>query len=259
MFHVGERLSPLLDRTSLNSSPDSGAVGAPGRGVSVTESGVRQRYPGAETNPQDTNDDPGVIAYEAAAQKLAQAAGNESATQDPEVAATIAEMKATDTAVRAHEAAHVMVGGSYVRGGADFSYTTGPDGKQYAVGGEVSIDTSAEGDPEATIRKMATVRAAALAPADPSAQDRAVAAAAAQAMAAAQAQLREARAAEAVDTEETETGVAQPGAPKTAGAPEVTEPAGSASTPARGLRSLVVATYATANQPSPEPTFLAAA
>ncbi|HLP09513.1 MAG TPA: putative metalloprotease CJM1_0395 family protein [Opitutaceae bacterium] len=225
----------------------------------MAESGVRQRSPGAEAKPQDNTDDPGVAAYEAAAQKLAQATGNESAPQDPEAAATIAELKATDTAVRAHEAAHVMVGGSYVRGAADFSYTTGPDGKQYAVGGEVSIDTSAEGDPQATIRKMATVRAAALAPADPSAQDRAVAAAAAQAMAAAQAQLREARATEAVAIDETETGGAQPGVPGDAAALEAAEPAGDANTRARGLQSVVVATYAAANQPPPEPTFLAAA
>jgi hypothetical protein len=89
-----------------------------------------------------------------------------------------------DREVRAHEAAHAAAGGQYVRGGATFQYQKGPDGKMYAVGGEVSIDSSpVKGDPRATIAKMQTVQRAALAPADPSGQDRAVAAAAAAAAA----------------------------------------------------------------------------
>ncbi len=64
-----------------------------------------------------------------------------------------------------------------MQGGASFEYQKGPDGKQYAVGGEVSIDTSeVPGDPEATIKKAETVQRAALAPANPSPQDRRVAA-----------------------------------------------------------------------------------
>lgn len=95
-------------------------------------------------------------------------------------------LKKQDREVRNHEAAHVGAGGHYVRGGASFSYVTGPDGKRYASGGEVSIDTSpVRGDPEATVRKMQAVRRAALAPANPSGQDRAVAAKASQQEAAA--------------------------------------------------------------------------
>ncbi len=49
------------------------------------------------------------------------------------------------------------------------------------MGGEVSIDASpVAGDPEATVRKAQTIKRAALAPSDPSAQDRQVAAQAAQ-------------------------------------------------------------------------------
>lgn len=60
------------------------------------------------------------------------------------------------------------------------TFERGPDGKQYAVGGEVHIDTTPiAGNPEATARKARRIRAAALAPADPSPQDRAVAAQAA--------------------------------------------------------------------------------
>ncbi len=93
----------------------------------------------------------------------------------------LADMKARDAEVRAHEAAHVAAGGSYVQGGASFSFETGPDGKQYAVGGEVGIDTSpVAGDPQATAAKARTVRAAALAPASPSGADRAIASQASQ-------------------------------------------------------------------------------
>ncbi len=84
----------------------------------------------------------------------------------------VAELENVDTEVRAHEMAHIAAGGEYITSGATFSYQQGPDGKNYAVGGEVSIDTSPEpGDPEATLQKMRKVRAAALAPAHPSSQD----------------------------------------------------------------------------------------
>jgi hypothetical protein len=87
------------------------------------------------------------------------------------------ELKQRDREVRQHEQAHVAAGGQYVSGGASYSYQRGPDGQQYAVGGEVQIDTSAvPGDPAATVVKMQTVKRAAMAPAEPSAQDRAVAA-----------------------------------------------------------------------------------
>jgi len=86
------------------------------------------------------------------------------------------KLQARDKEVKAHEHAHMAAGGAYVRGGPRYTYETGPDGKRYAVGGEVQIDTSPEKDPEATIRKMETVKRAALAPKEPSSQDRMVAA-----------------------------------------------------------------------------------
>jgi hypothetical protein len=99
-------------------------------------------------------------------------------------------LQARDREVRAHESAHKAVGGS-LAGGVSFSYQTGPDGRRYAVGGEVSIDTGSEREPQATIAKMRQVIAAALAPAQPSSQDRAVAASARAAMAVAEQQLRQ--------------------------------------------------------------------
>jgi hypothetical protein len=92
----------------------------------------------------------------------------------PEQQRQVAQLKARDAEVRAHEQAHQAAGGG-LAGAAHFTYQTGPDGKRYAVGGEVSIDVSKERDPNATVRKMQRVKAAALAPSNPSAQDRAVA------------------------------------------------------------------------------------
>ncbi len=91
----------------------------------------------------------------------------------------LGKLKKIDREVRNHELAHKAAAGGYVRGGASFNYVMGPDGKRYAVGGHVNIDTSPiPNNPEATIRKAQVVRSAALAPADPSPQDRSVAASA---------------------------------------------------------------------------------
>ncbi|MBN1131257.1 MAG: hypothetical protein JXA71_19865 [Chitinispirillaceae bacterium] len=106
----------------------------------------------------------------------------------------VRELKKRDKEVKAHEAAHVAAGGAYVRGGATYEYQVGPDGRKYAVGGEVAIDSSpVPDDPRATIRKMQRVKAAALAPAQPSGTDRAVAAKASMEAAKAQAELAKSR------------------------------------------------------------------
>jgi hypothetical protein len=94
------------------------------------------------------------------------------------------ELKRRDQQGRAQEQAHIAAGGRYITSRAQFQYQTGPDGKRYAVGGDVRIDTSpVPGDPQATIRKAQAVAQAALAPADPSIQDRNVAASARQTIA----------------------------------------------------------------------------
>lgn len=84
----------------------------------------------------------------------------------------VEQLKRTDREVRQHEMAHVAAGGRYITSGTNFSYKQGPDGKRYAVAGEVGIDTSpVPGDPRATIQKMRQIKTAALAPAHPSSQD----------------------------------------------------------------------------------------
>jgi hypothetical protein len=82
----------------------------------------------------------------------------------------ITELKQRDAEVRAHEQAHASLGGQYAST-PQYEYERGPDGSRYAVGGEVSIDISKASTPQETIRKAQQVKAAALAPAEPSAQD----------------------------------------------------------------------------------------
>lgn len=110
--------------------------------------------------------------------------GGEANTRTPSEAdasaADTTELATTDREVRAHEAAHLAAAGGLAQGGASFDTVQGPDGRAYAVGGEVSIDVSPGRTPEDTIAKAQQIRSAALAPADPSAQDYRVAAQAAQ-------------------------------------------------------------------------------
>lgn len=101
----------------------------------------------------------------------------------------IRELSARDREVRAHEQAHMAVGGQHA-GGVSYDYSRGPDGRLYATGGSVSIDISpVPGDPAATVDKMQQVQRAAMAPAEPSGQDRTVAAQAAQLIAQARAEI----------------------------------------------------------------------
>jgi len=83
----------------------------------------------------------------------------------------IRKMQERDREVRAHEAAHAAAGGAFA-GSPSYTFERGPDGQSYATGGEVSIDVSpVAGDPQATLQKAQQIRTAALAPAEPSAQD----------------------------------------------------------------------------------------
>ncbi len=162
---------------------ESDRVKTPGQQPQVTYERPQQQT-NAQSNPaqgdlfgQDNAEDP--------------SAGRESAEerqqQQQEAAEQrkIDELERNDRRVRAHEQAHAAVGGQYA-GSPQYEYESGPDGQRYAVAGEVSIDISAENTPEETLRKMQQVRAAALAPVDPSAQDLRVASEASQKAAEAQ-------------------------------------------------------------------------
>lgn len=92
----------------------------------------------------------------------------------------VQQLAARDREVRAHEAAHLAAGRQYVVSGPSYTYQQGPDGRNYAIGGEVQLDVAEEAEAQATLDKAETVRRAALAPVEPSAQDRQVAARASQ-------------------------------------------------------------------------------
>jgi len=97
---------------------------------------------------------------------------------DSEEKSVLIQLQASDTKVRAHESAHLSAAAGIAAGGASFTYERGPDGRMYAVAGEVPISVSEGKDPQDTLEKMRQVEAAAMAPADPSPQDHAVAASA---------------------------------------------------------------------------------
>lgn len=110
-------------------------------------------------------------------------------TLSPEDQALVEQLQKRDREVRLHEQAHQSAGGRFA-GSADYEFQRGPDGRNYAVGGEVSIDIGTTNNPQETIQKAKQIRAAALAPAQPSAQDRRVAAEAEQMIVDAQQELR---------------------------------------------------------------------
>lgn len=124
----------------------------------------------------------------------------------------VQELKRIDAKVRAHEQAHLAAAGQYAQGGISLETTAGPDGKEYAVAGEVSLDTSEAESPRKTVQKMRQVKSAALAPAQPSPQDRAVASQASKKLSEAQKELR---------SQESEGSGTSTSTPENSGSPEV--------------------------------------
>lgn len=141
-----------------------------------------------------------LIANETDAARQSAAASNDPTELSDQEQAVVAALKRRDAEVRRHERAHQTAGGGLV-GPATFQFQRGPDGKLYAIGGEVSIDSSPAPTPEATIAKMAAVIRAALAPVSPSTADRQVAAQARANQIEAQQQLAEQRTEEAAQAQ----------------------------------------------------------
>lgn len=107
------------------------------------------------------------------------AARSPSATPEltPQEQAQVDQLKRRDAEVREHEQAHLRAAGPYGQGPPAYEYQQGPDGERYAIGGSVGIDMSkVQGDPEATLEKAKVIKRAALAPKEPSTQDRKIAA-----------------------------------------------------------------------------------
>ena len=86
----------------------------------------------------------------------------------------VKRLQARDGEVRQHEQQHMAAAGELAVGGPRYTYQIGPDGKSYAVGGSVMLDTSIDfSDPNAKA-KAAKIRRAANASGDNSAADSAV-------------------------------------------------------------------------------------
>jgi len=79
------------------------------------------------------------------------------------------KFKSSDSDVRAHEQAHAASGATTTP--ISYKYQVGPDGKMYAVGGEVRLDTSIPKDPEAAAFKLSQIQKASSAPNDMSGAD----------------------------------------------------------------------------------------
>ncbi len=143
-----------------------------------------------------------------AAPKIAATAAT-SLQLSPEAQQQVNKLRAIDQKVRQHEQAHISAAGGVGVSGATFQFQRGPDGKNYAIAGEVQIDTSPGNSPKETVEKARRIQAAALAPSDPSSADRAVAAAAAQMEAQASIELSRQRNTENTDQAKTATGSSQ--------------------------------------------------
>lgn len=156
-------------------SPGITGFPAKNRDVAENSQGIRQRSaPGVPGRDQ--------VALSPAGQELARTHGTaatDAGSLDRQEMLELRKLTERDTEVRIHEQAHLSAAGQFARGGASFTYQRGPDGVSYAVGGEVGIDVGKEATPEATIAKMRIIKRAALAPAEPSAADRSIAAQAA--------------------------------------------------------------------------------
>jgi hypothetical protein len=185
-----QSFSPLTDglgtADARNENSNRVAIEAPPSASSTKQSG-QESAPNNDKNKQDksksTRD---TVSISAQGKQAVEEESSQDLSEDEQD--QVQTLKDRDREVRVHEQAHAAVGGQYA-GAPSYDYETGPDGKRYAVGGEVSIDVSREQDPQDTIDKMQIVRAAALAPAEPSTQDLKVAAQATQQEGQARAQL----------------------------------------------------------------------
>lgn len=260
-----------------------------------SSSGSKARVPGAQTGEPEENGDDADTAPDsrnradanAGGQETGQAGGQESGQAGGQVGGQVgagavqgqqtaeeeddpdgdglnsaeekqvSELKQRDAEVRAHEQAHARVGGAHA-GAPSYTFQQGPDGKRYAIGGEVQIDTSQERTPEATIRKMQVVIRAATAPAEPSSQDLKVAQQARSQLSEAQAALRQQKAEElSGDDEAAGSGAAsaETGPPEgVAGTTEDDAPARANGSERRADTSAAIAAYETASRSASQAT-----
>lgn len=230
----GERVPSSGEQGPQGEEPGVSVRPSGGGGVSYT--GVASQFSGQFAGQGDKAPSEGGKAVGAGEKELSE-----------EEKKQVSDLRKRDAEVRAHENAHASAGGGHA-GSPSYEMQRGPDGKSYAVGGEVAIDTSAESTPQATVRKMDTVIRAALAPADPSPQDQKVAAAARQTRIAAQVEARKLREAEQAGGDEDAGRPQDADGLERTGGPQQADAVGEAET-AQGIAQLAVSedTAATAD------------
>lgn len=185
----------ILNRENPNQNPNQTSQAANGEAVEERGAGNGQNANANGESADNSEGQSGESREQGQSQNPEQTSPSGQQLTEQELE-QIKILAARDAEVRTHEQAHANAGGS-LAGAPSYTYERGPNGQRYAVGGEVSIDVSpVAGDPEATIRKMEKVRRAALAPAEPSPQDRSVAATASQQAAQARSELTALRAAQ---------------------------------------------------------------
>lgn len=192
--------TPILTAQAVIALQEAdGSADAPGRSRQATAPGTPESEETETGTPANSAPAGGSADAEAEAANggAGQAQDDAAKDEDPDgdgldqaEEKQVDKLKQRDQEVRAHEQAHARVGGAYA-GAPSYTFQQGPDGKRYAIGGEVQIDTSRERTPEATIRKMQVVIRAATAPADPSSQDLKVAQQARAQISEAQAEVRQ--------------------------------------------------------------------
>ena len=79
------------------------------------------------------------------------------------------KFKNSDSNIRTHEQAHAANGATTTP--ISYKYQMGPDGKMYAIGGEVRLDTSIPKDPKEASFKLSQIQRASNAPSDMSGAD----------------------------------------------------------------------------------------
>lgn len=93
---------------------------------------------------------------------------------EQDFARVLEKFKTTDANIRSHEQIHATIGQTTAP--ISYNYQEGPDGKMYAVGGHVRLDTSIPDDPKAAALKLDQIQKASTGPMDVSSADMGIAA-----------------------------------------------------------------------------------
>ena len=158
------------------------------RNIYKTEASKNESNNLTDLNTYSQNDEAATASISAKALELYNAEQNTNSNSEEETSNNsdkeelsqqekqeVADLKTTDAEVKAHENAHKSAAAGLRTSAPNYEYETGPDGKKYAVAGDVNISYQTSSDPEVNLKNAQQLKAAAPAPAEPSSQDRKVA------------------------------------------------------------------------------------